>query len=404
MAAKYFGKNMYPVLRLKPGKESTVLQRHPWIFSGALMDIPNEIPHGSLVSVADSAGNIIATGTLSNRTTIAVRAFEFGPATIDAGWIREKMARANDYRRFLGFGIDNITTGFRLVYGESDMLPGLVVDRYKDVLVIQISTKGMDLMRDIIIGVLIDQFRPAAIVERSDLNVRREEGLEDIISVCYGALREEVEFTENGRKYLADIWKGQKTGFYLDQKDLRNLVGKLSRGKKVLNLFSYSGGFGVAALADGARTVHNIDSSEAALALCMRNAELNGFAPESMTTLCADVFQYLSGDGNEDYDMVVIDPPALIKAKGNFEAGRKAHHFLNRAAMRLVKDGGFFVTSSCSSFFNEEDLLVTLRRASVQNNLRLDLRYSVRQSPDHPISIYFPESYYLKSLICQVRK
>jgi 23S rRNA (cytosine1962-C5)-methyltransferase len=154
----------------------------------------------------------------------------------------------------------------------------------------------------------------------------------------------------------------------------------------------------------GAQAVHNIDSSEAALALCRKNAELNRISPESMTTLCADVFQYLSNDTDEKFDMVILDPPALIKAKGNFDAGRKAHHFLNRAAMRLVRDGGLFVTSSCSSFFNEDDLSVTLRRASVQNNLHLDLRHSVRQSPDHPISLYFPESFYLKSLICQVRK
>ncbi|SYZ73931.1 conserved hypothetical protein [Candidatus Zixiibacteriota bacterium] len=395
---------MYPVLRLKSGKESTVLQRHPWIFSGALVDIPDGIPHGSLVRVADNDGHIIGTGTLSNRTTIAVRVFHFGDAVIDSAWIRERVIQAADLRHSLGFGIDDSTTGYRIIYGESDMLPGLVVDRYNDVLVIQISTKGMDLMRDNIVAILADLLRPAAIVERSDLTVRREEGLDDIISICYGKIEDETIFSEYGRKYVADILKGQKTGFYLDQKDLRLLVGKLSENRNILNLFSYSGGFGIAAMASGAKAVKNIDSSEAALALCQRNADLNGICQDHMTMLCADVFQFLSGDPVEEYDMVIIDPPALIKAKGNFDAGRKAHHFLNRAAMRLVKDGGYFVTSSCSSFFNEDDLSVTLRRASVQNNLRLEFRYSVRQSPDHPISFYFPESYYLKSFICQVRK
>jgi 23S rRNA (cytosine1962-C5)-methyltransferase len=219
-----------------------------------------------------------------------------------------------------------------------------------------------------------------------------------------GAADAPVAFKENGIKYLADLKGGQKTGFFLDQKDARATLAKLAEGKDVLNLFSYSGAAGIAMMKGGAKSVRNMDASEEALALCQAHAKLHKIKADAFTTEQADIFQWLGEQGDGDLDMVVMDPPALIKSMKDAESGRKAYHFLNRAAMRLVKDGGVFATSSCSHFFSEEDLAYTLRRASVQAGVTLDMIAAERQSADHPQSVTFPESSYLKTFIFQVKR
>jgi 23S rRNA (cytosine1962-C5)-methyltransferase len=395
---------MYPTLKLKAGKEANVIFRHPWIFSGALAEIPDDIAHGSLVHVVDSGEVIIATGTYSAKSMIAVRVFEFGRAVIDKDWFRARFTEADALRTILGYGSSGLTSGYRLVFGESDRIPGLIVDRYENVLVIQLATAGLEQLREMIIEVLVDLFRPRSIVERSDISVRREEGLEEITALRYGSDPGRVEFRENGLRFVADVNFGQKTGFYLDQKELRKEIREHARGRAILNLFSYTGAASAAALAGGAKSVLNIDSSEPSLELCNVHAEMNGIPPGLSATESGDVFGWLSTRYNPEYDMVLMDPPALIKSQVDIDVGRKAYHFLNRAAMRLIKDCGLLVTSSCSAFFREEDFTYSLRRASVQAGVRLDLLKMVRQSPDHPISLYFPESYYLKSFICRVRR
>jgi 23S rRNA (cytosine1962-C5)-methyltransferase len=395
---------MYPILRLKAGKEANVIFRHPWIFSGALANIPDDLAHGSLVHVVDSGEQIIATGTYSAKSMIAVRVFDFGKADIDKDWFRARFTEADALRAILGYGSSGLTSGYRLVFGESDRVPGLIVDRYDDVLVIQLATAGLEQMRDLIIEVLVDLFHPRSIVERSDIAVRKEDNLEETSALRYGSDPGRVEFRENGLRFTADVNFGQKTGFYLDQKELRKEIRAQAHGRAVLNLFSYTGAASVAALAGGAKSVLNIDSSESSLELCRVHAEMNGIAPGLSASESGDVFGWLSTRYNPDYDMVLMDPPALIKSQVDISVGRKAYHFLNRAAMRLIKDYGLLVTSSCSAFFREEDFTFTLRRASVQAGVRLELLQIVRQSPDHPISLYFPESYYLKSFICRVRR
>lgn len=389
---------------LKTGKEANVGFRHPWIFSGALEEGPKEEAHGTVVRVVDRHGKVLATGTHSARSSIAVRVFAPGEATIDGAWIAARLREADGRRRLMGYGPGTDTTGYRVAFGEADHLPGLVVDRYGDAVVFQISTMGMDRFRTEVIDAIAEVLKPARIIERSDLPVRAEEFLEDVVAVHAGEGDAPADFLEHGLKFRADLMAGQKTGFFLDQKDARAELAKLAEDKEVLNLFSYSGAAGIAMMKGGAKAVHNMDASEEALALCAAHAKLHKIKADTFTTEQADIFQWLGERKDEERDMVVMDPPALIKSMKDAESGRKAYHFLNRAAMRLVKDGGIFATSSCSHFFSEDDLAYTLRRASVQAGITLDVLKVVRQSPDHPASVYFPESSYLKTFIFQVKR
>jgi 23S rRNA (cytosine1962-C5)-methyltransferase len=336
---------------------------------------------------------------------------EFGEATIDRTWLATKIRAADERRRLMGFGPGTDTTGYRMVFGESDGLPGLVVDRFGDVLVFQISTAGMDALREPLIEVLLDLFSPSAIVERSDLPGRREERLQEVTAVHHGEASARAPFTEWGVPLQADVTGGQKTGFFLDQKELRRLVRGLpaalardGQGPEVLNLFSYSGATGLAALLGGAARVHNVDGSEQAITYAREHAQLNGVDEDRFTTERADVFHWLSTHQEPAYDLVLLDPPALIKSQRDTEQGRRAYHFLNRAALRVVKDGGVLVTSSCSNHFPEEDLAFELRRAATTLGVTVHALASVRQSADHPLSVYFPEALYLKSLVLQVRR
>jgi 23S rRNA (cytosine1962-C5)-methyltransferase len=393
---------MYPIIKLKPGRENSLYFRHPWIFSGAFDKVPSDIPNGSLVYIANSEGKPIATGTFSANSMIAVRILEFEEIIINADWFRRRLLSANERRRFLGYGENTDTTGYRILFGEADGIPGLVVDCYNDVLVFQISTVGLDLFRPLIVELLREIYRPVAIVERSDLSARREEGLEEIKKIHYGNIPEPVIFHENGLCLTADVWSGQKTGFFLDQKATRKAVAKLATNRKVLNLFSYTGSYGVAALKGGALSVHNVDSSAEALKFCDINGALNNIEKGGVTIEVADIFSWISSRNEPAYDMVILDPPALIKSQSDINSGKKAYHFLNRAALRLINDGGLLISSSCSAFYGEDDFVLMLRRASVQVGVRLDLLNVIRQSPDHPISLYFPESAYLKTFVCRV--
>lgn len=391
---------MYPILRIKEGKEAAIGFRHPWLFSGAL---ESKAEHGAIVQVADKHGKVLGTGTYSRSGSIAVRVFTFGEGAIDRALFVARMKDAHAKRLILGYGPGTQTTGYRCIFGEADGLPGLIVDRYEDVMVFQIATAGMDKMREDVIAALQEVFQPRSIVERSDMPSRREENLEPVAGVVFGEDPGEVAFLEHGRRCVATPMTGQKTGFFLDQKDLRSKIAVLAKGKEVLNLFSYTGAAAFAALAGGATEVLNVDGSEEALQLLEKQVKTAGIQAATCAVLKTDIFQWL-GREQETHDVVIMDPPALMRAHKDIEEGKKAYHFLNRAAMKLVKDGGLFITSSCSHFLPEEDLAFILRRASVQAGVDLQVLEVVRQSPDHPQSVYFPEGTYLKSFICRVRK
>ncbi|MFA5792680.1 MAG: class I SAM-dependent rRNA methyltransferase [Candidatus Gracilibacteria bacterium] len=395
----------YPILKLKKGKEGNVIFRHPWVFSGAIEYIPNNLPQGSLVYVQDSQENIIGTGTFSKYSSIAIRIFDFKKAEINEKWIAEKLRTALQKRKLLGYGKGTSTSGYRLVFGEADELPGLVVDVYATQIVIQISTAGMDALREDVVEALKKLLNPKAIVERSDMQVRQEEHLPEIKELLYGKVtgKNGAEFKENGLTFYADVLEGQKTGFFLDQKDLRLKIEELAKDKEVIDIFSYTGSAGIYALRGKAKKVSFVDSSRLALDFCEKHVKKN-FKNAKFETIEEDAFQFTSTAKSDSYDMVLLDPPALIKSRASMENGKKAYHFLNRAGIRMVKDGGIFVTSSCSHFLSEDDFMFLLRRAEVQAGTTLHMLYSIKQSPDHPLSINFPESKYLKSFVFLVEK
>jgi 23S rRNA (cytosine1962-C5)-methyltransferase len=394
---------MYPELKLKQNRTASLVNHHPWIYSGALENIPDSISDGDVVSIIDGAGAPAAVGTFAAHSLISVRVFHFGPAVIDKAWIFRRIQEAHQRRLLMGLGGPDLT-GYRVVFGESDRLPGIVIDRYGDVFVIQLATTGAERFREMIVACLVELFSPKAIYERSDLPSRTEEKLLPMTGLLYGELPPVVEFKEYGRSYMADVAGGQKTGFFLDQRDLRREITRLAAGRKAADLFACTGACAVAALAGGATSVDCVDSSEQALAFCPKHAEINGLDPSRLTVETADIFQWVAARSDPEYDLIMLDPPALIKSRRHYEAGRKGYHFLNRAALRLLKNGGILVTSSCSAFFTEEDLAVTLRRGADQAGVELSLLRTIRQSPDHPLSLHFPEAAYLKAFVCLVSR
>lgn len=394
-------KSTYPILTLKAGREASTGFHHPWIFSGAIQTPLSSIAHGSLVHVADKNGKILGTGTFSAHSSISVRVLDFKETEINQEWITEHLQQAQSKRDLLDYGPTTDTTGYRLVYSEEDNFPGLIIDRYEDTFVLQISTAGMENLKPLIIKAVTSLFSPRAIIEKSEGEFRKREQLSDISAIATGEIQEPIAFTEHGLHLTSYPLTGQKTGFFLDQKVLRQRIKELAKDKKVLNLFSYTGASSFAALAGGAASVHNVDSSKQSLDAGEAQAKALDINDNIFTSEEADIFTWLNDHQEPIYDMVIMDPPALMKSKTDKERAMKAYHFLNRSAMRLVKQGGIFITSSCSHFLYEEDLAFTLRRASVQNNVNLSVIDIVRQAPDHPQSIYFPEGLYLKSFICQ---
>jgi 23S rRNA (cytosine1962-C5)-methyltransferase len=394
----------YPILKLKPHREESVLSGHPWIFSGALDRVPIGIPQGGLVAINSNDGQFLGVGSYGSMGSISVRLFDRRDVVIGKDWFADILRRAGERRKMMGYGPDTATTGYRVLFGESDGAPGLVVDRYDKSIVFTLSTAGLDKLRPQIIAAIDEVFSPAAIVERSDVSSRKEEGLENAISVHKGEVDAPVEFTESGVKFLADTVQGQKTGFFLDQKDLRRAIGKAAAGRNTLNLFSYTGSSGIMAALGGASSVHNVDGSARALEVAGENAKRATIAPDRFTAEKADVFKWLDSRRTPEYGMAMMDPPSIIKSRKDAKAGQKAYHFLNRAAIRLVVDGGLFVTSSCSQFLSREDFSQILRRAAYQAGVTLYAVGSFGQSADHPSPPHFPESDYLKSHIFQVRR
>ncbi|MGL5830702.1 MAG: class I SAM-dependent rRNA methyltransferase, partial [Candidatus Altimarinota bacterium] len=312
---------------------------------------------------------------------------------------------------------------YRVIFSEGDGLPGLVVDKFNDVLVVQISTMGMEKMRAMIVEALVEVFQPEVIYERSDLSVRKLEGLTDQpVGVLYRKNEDEeenvqksVEILEYGLKYLVDFTDGQKTGFFLDQREnrwaLRNKVAELTAGGaklKVLNLFSYSGGFSCAALAGGAEEVTSVDVSEQAIKLCEKNVALNfpKLSSQNHLAVADDVFEYLEdAEANgEKFDVIIVDPPAFVKSQKSLENGLKAYARLNELAMRVIKPDGVLISSSCSAYLKTDDFRKTLFQAALRNKYDLLVLDQKVQPIDHPVSLYFPEGEYLKFLMTKVRQ
>ncbi|MEX0618037.1 MAG: class I SAM-dependent rRNA methyltransferase [Pseudohongiellaceae bacterium] len=390
-------------IQLKKGRESSVLRHHPWIFSGAVHKLDGDPSAGDLVKVISMGGAVLGIGAYSPQSQIRVRLFSFADEVVDNEYLSEAVGRAIDKRKHLAN--ENSRSAYRLIYGESDGLPGLVVDRYGDFLVCQFLFVGMERCKKVIVEMLAKHTACRGIYERSDVGVRQKEGLEKIAGPLWGEVPPaEIIIAENELEFAVDVIGGQKTGFYLDQVDNRGEVQRLSMGKQVLNCFSYTGGFSVAALRGGADHVTSLDSSAPALKMAGENVERNGFSWERHELVNGNVFDQLRQYQADHrlFDMVVLDPPKLAENKSQVNKAARAYKDLALQAARLLHPGGILVTFSCSggidlNLFQKitADALLDARCAGEV------IRY-LHQSEDHPVALGFPESQYLKGLVCRV--
>lgn len=396
----------YPTVTIKAGREKPIIQHHPWVFSGAIQTLPADAPNGAVVDVADGNGRWLARGLLNRISQIQVRLLTWRQDEMidDAFWHR-RLAASIARRASL---IQRDTTAYRVVNGESDYLPGLIVDRYGDVLVAQIGILGMDQRKARLAEMLLDLAGAQSVIERSDTTARKLEGLSDATGLLAGsAPPNEVEILEHGLRFVVELSGGQKTGFYADQRANRRAVAAYCSGATVLNGFSYTGAFAIHALAAGASHVTNIDSSIDALELGETNLRLNHFDPDHVTeNIGGDIFEILR-DWREDensprFDVVILDPPKFAHSKPQVERALRGYKELNMLGMHFVKPGGILATFSCSGLVSADLFQKVVFGASVDVGRDVQIVEWRRQDADHPVAITFPEGEYLKGLICRV--
>jgi len=382
-------------LFVRSGREIPVLGFHPWVFSGALEKVPEGLSSGDPVTLATAGGQFLARGYFNSYSQIAVRIWSWDPEEeVDGEFFVRRVKNALAFRQSL-FGPE--TDAYRLVNAESDLLPGLVVDRYAGVLVVQFHTQGILRHREAILAALSKVVRPTGIWERSESASRKVEGLESKTGLVSGEVPDRVAIRENGLSFLVDVMGGQKTGFFLDQRENRQAIMHHARGGRVLNAFSYTGAFGVYALAGGAAHVVNVDSSAPALALARENAEANGFSPEQSSFVDMDVKKYLASSPGT-FDLIILDPPAFIKDRKKKRDGLMGYRRVNEAALSLLSPGGVLVTCSCSGHLSEPEFRHVVMEAAARARRPLQLLKSTTHAPDHLELLPFTEGSYLKAL------
>jgi 23S rRNA (cytosine1962-C5)-methyltransferase len=389
----------YPVVVLKPGRERSLRLRHPWIFSGAIGTVEDAPAPGSTVELRASDGTRLALAAWSPHSQIRARVWTFDDATIDEGFVRTRVLEACARRASL---LDDEHTGCRLVHGESDGLPGVVADRYGAVVVVQLLSTGADAWRDAIAAALVEATSAHCLVERSDADVRTLEGLQPRSGVILGTLPDPVEIREAGIRYGVDVLHGQKTGFYLDQRDNRARVAALARGRSVLNAFCYTGGFTLAALAGGAAAVTSIDSSGEALAMAARNVARNPSLDAARAAWTeGDVFAELRRlrDAGQAFDLIILDPPKFAPTAQHAERAARAYKDINLWALRLLRPGGLLATFSCSGGVSAELFQKIVAGAALDARAVASVVGRMTASADHPVALDFPEGDYLKGLL-----
>jgi 23S rRNA (cytosine1962-C5)-methyltransferase len=388
-------------LQLAKGREASLLRHHPWIFSGAVARVMGAPISGETVQVVANSGQSLGYAAYSPDSQIRARVWSFDTnADINADFIRLRVQRAVNRRAHL---LGQQRTAIRLVYAESDGLPGLIVDRYGDYLSCQILSSGAEFWRETIIAALAEFSPCKGIYERSDVAVRKHEGLEQRQGLLWGEDPPEfVTIQEQDRLFAVSIQKGHKTGYYLDQYDNRGLVQTLSAGKAVLNCFSYTGGFGIAALKGGARHVTNVDSSAPALELAGQNLELNDFDPSQAELVQANVFEYLRElkQQGKTYGMVVLDPPKFAETRHQFKRAARAYKDIALQAAQLIEPGGMLVSFSCSGAIDPALFQKITADALLDAGREARITHYLHQSEDHPVALPFPEALYLKGLVC----
>ncbi|MBL7063566.1 MAG: class I SAM-dependent rRNA methyltransferase [Anaerolineae bacterium] len=392
---------------LKRKRTRPVQQRHPWIFSGAIERIEGEVADGDVVEVRDAGRNWLARGYLNRRSQIVVRLLTWRQdEVIDREFWRRRLKRAIAARQALAG--DPAITAYRLVHAESDYLPGLIVDRYGEWLVVQFLTLGVERRRDELVGLLVGLVGGVrGVYERSDVKVRAKEGLGQRTGPLWGEKPPElVEVLENGHRFLVDVRRGHKTGFYLDQRENRARLPDFCAGAEVLDAFAYSGGFGVYAAASGAKTVTLVESSAPALALARRQFALVGqtFQSAKVEYVEGDVFSVLRGYRAQGvkFDVVVLDPPKFARSEREVERAARAYKDVNLLAFQLLRPGGVLFTCSCSGAVSADLFHKIVFGAAVDAKRDAQIIGHLAQGSDHPVALTFPEGAYLKGLICRV--
>jgi 23S rRNA (cytosine1962-C5)-methyltransferase len=382
---------------LKRGEENDVYAGHLWIYDNEVARINGEYMPGDIVDVLSLPGFFVGRGYINPRSKILVRILTQDKEPIDRAFLQKRLAAAFNLRKKLG--LDN---SYRVVFGEADLLPALIVDKFADCLVIQTLALGIDRMKADIIEILKEEFNPRCIYERNDVPLREKEGLPQQTGVIFGESPGIVEIEENGVKLLVDIERGQKTGYFLDQRENRAAIEPFVKDAEVLDCFCHTGGFALHAAKFGAKSIEAVDISADALALAQKNAALNGF--ENIKYIEANVFDLLNEyqKSKRAYDTIILDPPAFCKTKSALPGAYRGYKEINLRAMKLLKSGGFLITCSCSHFMTPELFLKMLNESAVDIKRQariIEIRY---QAKDHPIAVNADESLYLKCVILQV--
>ena len=391
---------------LKPRREESILRYHPWVFSGAIAQIVGHPAEGDLVSVVGADGKLLACGHYQIGS-IAVRILSFDEDPTKPDFWTLMLTRALKLREAMGLAGSDETNCYRLVHGEGDGLPGLIVDYYDGVCVLQAHSVGMFRAKNAIAEALREVYGGSlkAVYDKSSGTAPFKAGLELIDGYLWkapGFDADESVVLEGGNKFLVNWNEGQKTGFFLDQRENRARVGKLARGRNVLNLFCYTGGFSIYALAGGAKHVDSVDSSARAMAMVDRNVELNGFTSEQHTSYCADAIDFVKNVPDGAYDLMIVDPPAFAKHRGALKNALRAYQRLNAAAIAKVAPGGFVFTFSCSQVVDKEAFALAVFSAAAETGRSVRILDRLNQPGDHSVNIYHPEGEYLKGLLLYV--
>jgi 23S rRNA (cytosine1962-C5)-methyltransferase len=389
------------ILQLKPGRERSVQQRHPWIYSGAIDHVRGGPDCGDTVQIHDSGGTYLATGSFSPKSQIRSRVWTWDANDlIDKNYFQSKMDQATRMRKVL---IDaSITDAVRLVHGESDCLPGLIIDQYAEVLVIQVLSCGAERWRDTIVSILAERIKPAMIFERSDVAVRKLEGLNARAGLLWGTEpAKPIGIVENGLNFIVDCINGHKTGFYIDQRANRQIVRSYADRKDVLDCFCYSGGFTVSALAGGANSVTAVDSSSSAIEMLKQNVDINNLDQNKLATINGDVFQVLRTmrDSRKTFDLIILDPPKFAPTSTQVARATRAYKDINLLALKLLRPGGILATFSCSGGVSSELFQKIVAGAALDAGVYVKVIRKLFQSSDHPIALNFLEGGYLKGIL-----
>ena len=391
---------------LKPRREESILRYHPWVFSGAIAQIVGHPAEGDLVSVVGADGKLLACGHYQIGS-IAVRILSFDEDPTKPDFWTLMLTRALKLREAMGLAGSEETNCYRLVHGEGDGLPGLIVDYYDGVCVLQAHSVGMFRAKNAIAEALREVYGGTlkAVYDKSSGTAPFKAGLELVDGYLWkapGFDADESVVLEGGNKFLVNWCEGQKTGFFLDQRENRARVGKLARGRNVLNLFCYTGGFSIYALAGGAKHVDSVDSSARAMAMVDRNVELNGFTKDQHTSYCADAIDFVKNVPDGAYDLMIVDPPAFAKHRGALKNALRAYQRLNAAAIAKVAPGGFVFTFSCSQVVDKEAFALAVFSAAAETGRSVRILDRLNQPGDHSVNIYHPEGEYLKGLLLYV--